>query len=180
MVTPSLQLLNLEGNPCFFHIRIHQSGIPPMWLSAFLSRVQLLLTASSAAILVHVTIVSHLDCCHSLVAWPVSALASPWSLLSMAASMILLKCQILSSSGQNSSVASHLAQCKTSLQTCGHSGLCSLMLFYVSDLISYSSLSCSFCSSHTCLQEYPVPLQLLFLLFVILFLRNPYLLQVFA
>lgn len=179
MVTPSLQLLNPEGNPCFFHTCIHQSGIPSMWLSAFLSRVQVLLTTTSAASLVHVTAVSHLDCCHSLVGRPVFTLASPRCLLSMAASMILLKCQILSS-GQNPSVASHLSQWKTSLQTCGHSGLCSLILFYVSDLISHSSLSRSFCSSHTCLHEYPVPLQLLFLLFVILFLRNPYLLQVLA
>ena len=180
MVTPSLQLFNPEGNSCFFHIHIHQSGIPSMWLSAFLSRVQVLLTAASATTLVHVTIVSHLDCCCSLVGCPVSTRASPWSLFSMAASTILLKCLILSSSGQNPSVASHLAQWKPSLQTCGHSGLCSLILFYVSDLISHSCLSCSFCSSHTCLHEYPVPLQLLFLLFVILFLRNPYLLQVFA
>ena len=81
-----------------------------MWLSALLSRVQVLLTTSSAASSVHVTAVSHLDCCHSPAGRPVSTLASPWSLLSMAASVILLKGQILSSSGQNPSVASHLSQ----------------------------------------------------------------------
>lgn len=57
---------------------------------------------------------------------------------------------------------------------------CVLRSSFMSLTSFLTPLSRSFCSSHTCLHEYPVPLQLLFLLFVILFLRNPYLLQILA
>lgn len=64
------------------------------------SRIQVLLTGSSATILAHVTIISHLGLCsHLLAGCPAFPVASIQPLPNIAARVILSKCQLLSSSG---------------------------------------------------------------------------------
>lgn len=90
---------------------IYQSVILSLQPSTFFPRIQVLLTNSSATVLVQIAIISHVGYCSShLAGCPVSTVAFLQLLPNITASLNLLKYHLLSSSGRNPPVASSLSQ----------------------------------------------------------------------